>query len=196
MKSDLLTALAIACAIGSFTCASGRAADRPAAADDQQAAATAHAIALADGKLELTTPKNWIRKEPRASIIEHEFEIPAAKGDSSGGRMTVMSAGGSVDANIDRWKGQFKDGDKAKNPSHVMKKQIAGAEVHLVDLSGTFKDQRGPFAPAVERANYRMLAAIIAKDGGNYFIKFYGPEQTVSENAEPFRRMIDGLKQK
>ena len=195
MKINSLQALAMACAIASYICAAGRAADQP-AKGDQSADAGDHAIALADGKLELTTPEAWIRKEPRTSIVEHEFEVPAAKGDSTSGRMTVMSAGGSVEANIDRWKGQFKDGDKAKNPSQVTKKQIAGAEVHLVDLSGTFKDQRGPFAPAVERPNYRMLAAIIAKDGSNYFIKFYGPERTVSENAEPFRRMIDGLKQK
>ena len=58
-----------------------------------------------------------------------------------------------------------------------MKKiKVAGEEVHLVDLSGTFKDQRGPMAPAVERPKYRMLAAIIAAEpAGNYFIKFYGP---------------------
>ena len=69
--------------------------------------------------------------------------------------------------------------------------------MHLVDVSGTFKDQRGPAAPAVERPKYRMLAAIVAtKSLGTYFIKFYGPEHTVADNEKAFLTMIEGLEQK
>ena len=42
-----------------------------------------------------------------------------------------------------------------------------------------------------------MLAAIIASPKlGNYFIKFYGPRQTVSDHAAEFRKMIAGLQVK
>ena len=74
---------------------------------------------------------------------------------------------------------------------------MAGEDVHLVDISGTFKDQRGPAAPAVERPKYRMLAAIVAtKSAGQYFIKFYGPERTVTEHEKGFLSMIDGMERK
>ena len=42
-----------------------------------------------------------------------------------------------------------------------------------------------------------MLAAIVASPKlGNYFIKFYGPKQTVTAHADEFRKMIDGMKTK
>lgn len=154
---------------------------------------------LAGGKLQLKAPATWTRKQPQTAIVEHEFAIGASKGDSADGRLTVMTAGGGVDANIDRWFGQFTqpDGGSTRDRAKIKKLKIAGEDVHLVDLSGTFKDQRGPVAPAVERPKYRMLGAIIAtKSLGNYFIKFYGPERTVADNEKAFVTMIEGLERK
>lgn len=154
---------------------------------------------LADGKLELKAPANWVRKQPRTRIVEYEFAVPAAEGDADDGRMTVMGAGGGIEANIDRWYGQFTqpDGSSTKKRATMKKSQVAGQNVHLVDLSGTFRDQAGPVAPVVERPKYRMLAAIVETGGqGDYFIKFYGPEKTVAENEKAFFNMIDSLEQK
>jgi hypothetical protein len=156
-------------------------------------------VNLAGGKLQLKAPATWTRKQPQTAIVEHEFAIPAAEGDSADGRLTVMAAGGGVEANIDRWFSQFTqpDGGSTRDRAKVKKIKVAGEEVHLVDLSGTFKDQRGPVAPAVERPKYRMLAAIIAtKSMGNFFIKFYGPQRTVADNEKAFVAMIEGLERK
>jgi hypothetical protein len=155
-------------------------------------------IVLGGGSLRLKSPATWIRKQPQSSIVEHEFAVPSAKGDPADGRLTVMAAGGGVDANIDRWYGQFTqpDGASTRERAKVKTLKVAGEDVHWVDISGTFKDQRGPAAPAVERPKYRMLAAIIATKSGNYFIKFYGPERTVSDNEKAFQAMIDGLEHK
>jgi hypothetical protein len=111
----------------------------------------------------------------------------------------MMSAGGGVEANIERWYGQFTqpDGSNTRERAKVSKLQANGCDVHVVDLSGTFRDQRGPVAPAVERPKYRMLAAIVvAPKAGNYFIKFYGPERTVAENERAFMSMIQNLEAK
>jgi hypothetical protein len=154
-------------------------------------------IEFAGGKLMLKAPDTWMRKP--ATFVEHEFAVPASKGDASDGRMTLMGAGGGVEANIDRWFGQFSqpDGGSTRDRAKVKKIKAGGQDVHLVDISGTFKDQRGPAAPAVERPKYRMLAAIVAtKSLGNYFIKFYGPERTVADNEKAFVTMIEGLEQK
>ena len=156
-------------------------------------------IDLGGGKFELKAPATWVRKQPQTRIVEHEFAIPAAEGDKTDGRLTVMGAGGSVEANIDRWYAQFTQPDGGSTRERAKVKQInaAGQDVHLVDVSGTFKDQRGPVAPAVERPKYRMLAAIVAtKDQGNYFIKLYGPERTIADNEKAFVAMIEGLQQK
>lgn len=158
-------------------------------------------ITLAEGKIVLKTPKEWVRKQPRTKIVDHEFETPAVEGDKIAGRITVMGAGGTVEANIDRWIGQFTqpDGKSTKDKASVQKLKVGGQEVHYVDISGTYKDQAGPFsnAPAVMRENYRMLGAIVVTDKlGNYFIKYYGPKDTVAANEKLFKEMVNSLEMK
>lgn len=151
------------------------------------------AIDLAEGKLVLKAPADWVRKQPSVRIIDHEFAVPKAEGDEVDGRVTVMGAGGGVKANVDRWKGQFTKLAKQKEE----KREINGIEVHIVDLAGTYNDQRGPVAPPETREGYRMLGAIIVgKDLGSYFVKFYGPEKTVAANEKVFAAMIEGLEKK
>jgi len=156
---------------------------------------------VADGKLEFKAPATWTKKTPKVRIIEVEYEIPAAKGDESPGRMTVMGAGGTVEANIDRWIGQFDQpgGGETKDKAKIEKLKVSGQDVQWVDVSGTYKDNPAPFAGGkpVLRENYRMLAAIVqTKDSGNYFLKFYGPKATVTENEKAFRDVVDSLQVK
>jgi hypothetical protein len=173
-------------------------------ADEKADAKQNSTIDLAEGHVVLTPPASWIRKTPKVRFIDYELAVPAEKGGSEDGRVTVMGAGGSIEANIDRWIGQFSqaDGSETKNqiPDAERKKTIAGLEVHFVDLGGTYKDMPRPFdptSPAVQRKDYRMLAAIVVSPKlGNYFIKFYGPKQTITAHADEFRKMIDGMKVK
>ena len=158
---------------------------------------------IAEGKFNLTAPGNWLAKKPRTFIVETEFAVPAAEGDETPGRVTVMGAGGSIDANIERRRAQFPqpEGADEKDATKVEKKKIAGQQVHLVDMSGNYLDKPPRAAQGVLRENYRMLAAIIetTQDGkrtGNYFIKFIGPAKTVAENAKGFEKMIESLSAK
>jgi len=148
------------------------------------------------GSFQIQAPADWQPKQPRTKIVAYEFAVKPAEGDARNGRVTVMAAGGSVEQNIERWYGQFKqpDGRSTKDVARVEKKKIAGQPVYLVDISGTFFDRPGPFAPGVERKDYRMLAAIIVTREGQIFVKFYGPRKTVSRQAKAFRSMIEGLK--
>lgn len=161
-------------------------------------------MAIADGRFELTVPDNWERKPPKSNIVEYEFEVPASTGDAGPARVTVMGAGGSVEDNINRWYGQFRQPDEAdtSKTAKVEQKKVAGQEVTVVDVSGTYLDKPGgPFAggKTVERENYRMLAAIVettknGKKTGNYFIKLIGPKQTIADNKKAFDKMIESLK--
>jgi hypothetical protein len=159
-------------------------------------------ISLGEGKIVLRAPEKWVRKEPRTRIVEHEFAVEGKKGQEAG-RVTVMGAGGSIEDNIDRWLGQFvqPDGKKSKDKAKIDKKTIAGVPVHVVDIAGTYKDMPGgPFArgKTIDRANYRMLGAIIAggPSVGNHFIKFYGPEEIIKEHEKAFQKMIESLEKK
>ena len=154
---------------------------------------------VADGKLAFKATGAWKKKTPKSNIIEVEFEAPPAKGDEIAGRLTIMGAGGDIKANIDRWYGQFlqPDGSDTKDKAKLDKTTIGGNNVHIVDISGIYKDSpAGPFAggKTVNREDYRMLAAIIeTKAAGNYFVKFYGPKATIAENEKAFKELLQSL---
>jgi len=165
---------------------------RPILADEEP-----QPISLGEGKLQLTAPAEWKRVEPKVKIIEYEFAAPASEGDEIDGRFTVMGAGGSIEANVERWYGQFQqpDGSDTEDKAKSSKKKVGGQEVHIVDISGTYLDKRGPFDPGTKRENYRMLAAIITTESsGNYFLKFYGPAKTVADQKEAFMSLVGSLK--
>ena len=64
--------------------------------------------------------------------------IPAAAGDKEGGECAVfLNIGGGVEANINRWIGQFEPADAPK--AKQKKETINGLDVTMVDLTGTFK---------------------------------------------------------
>jgi hypothetical protein len=158
---------------------------------------------IADGAASLEAPAAWKRVQPKSGIVETEFAIPSDGNGPDGGplppgRMTVMGAGGSVEANIERWYGQFvqPDGGSTKDKASTKKLKVAGRDVTLVDIAGTYKDSPGgPFAggATIDRPGYRMLAAIVEGPDGNYFLKFYGPTATVEQHADGFRKMIEGM---
>jgi hypothetical protein len=166
-------------------------------------AADASVFTIADGGVSLEAPAAWQRVQPKSGIVETEFAIPSAGNGPDGGplppgRMTVMGAGGSVEANIERWYGQFAqpDGGSTKDKASTKKLKVAGRDVTLVDIAGTYKDSPGgPFAggKTIDRPDYRMLAAIVEGPDGNYFLKFYGPAATVEQHADGFRTMIEGM---
>jgi hypothetical protein len=153
----------------------------------------AREVVLAEGAFRLTAPKGWKRERPRSRIVEHEFSVPGEKEGEDPGRLTIMAAGGSLEANLERWLGQF--ADRKEERVEPEKIEVARQKVYLVDISGTFRDQRGPFSPAVERPNYRMLGAILeTKDHGNLFLKLTGPAKTIEFQAKAFREFVESLK--
>lgn len=178
------------------------AAAQPAATD---APPEARVFTIAAGGFSLRAPEGWKRVQPKSGIVETEFAIPSEGTAADGsplqpGRMTVMGAGGTVEANIDRWYGQFTqpDGAATKDKATTKKVELAGCKVTLVDIPGTYKDSPGgPFAggAAVDRPDYRMLAAIVETPDrrGNYFLKFYGPAKTVAAHTDGFRAMVEGM---
>jgi len=150
-----------------------------------------------NGKLDLaalhwTVPKSWIRKTPSNGMLLAEFAIPKAEGDSMDARLTVSQAGGSLADNIERWEKQFSEKlDKEEKKTA----EIAGVKVTLIELSGTFSDSRGMFAPAgPPRPDYRLLGAIFESDGHFNFIKCTGPAKTIAARSDEIKGFVNSLK--
>lgn len=158
-------------------------------------------LELADGKLVMSAPASWKKLQPKSSIVQYEFSAPAdAPADQDTARITIMQAGGSIEANIERWYGQFEqpDGKATKDKAKTEKFEAAGQTVHWVDIPGTFKDTMGggPFAGGrtVKRDNYRMLGAIIVTpDQRQIFIKMTGSRDLLDKLSEDFKASLKNL---
>ena len=168
--------------------------------DDKEKTLDPITVSVADDNLRFSATGTWKSVPPRSRMLEAELKIPRTGTDEEDGRLTIMGAGGSIEANIDRWRMQFTqpDGSDTKEKTKVEKKTVSGQTVNMVDITGTFMDAvGGPFSgqPKVERKNYRMLAAIIQTEkDGNYFVKLYGPKATIDKNVDHFKKMIKSLK--
>lgn len=145
------------------------------------------------GKGEMAVPAEFKRTQPKSRIVEHEFQVGA---DDATARLTMMAAGGSVEANIKRWKGQFSGGDEAAQKSKKL--DVGKWEIHLVDVSGTYAESMGggPFAPGkvVQRPDYAMVGAIMVEpEGRQYFVKMIGPSDVVKASRDKFVAMIKSV---
>ena len=159
--------------------------------------AKAETLELAEGKIIVSKPAAWKNMPPKSNMIQHEFRAPA-EGEKSA-RITIMSAGGSTESNIDRWIGQF-EGAK-KEDAKIEKKDVDQTTVNIVEITGTFKESMGgPFAPGGQTKkmeNYKMLGAILELKGGEkVFIKATGPSEIITDLKEGFVKMLSELKNK
>ena len=144
-------------------------------------------------KITLTAPPGWDRRAPSSGFVLAEFYLPKVEGADRDGRLTVSTAGGDLEANIERWRSQF--GGKPEKESRRTT-NADGLEITLVDYSGEFNDQRGPFAPATPQPGSRMLAAIIPIEGELFFVKAVGPEKTIAKYADEFVAFVESVKRR
>jgi hypothetical protein len=126
-----------------------------------------------------------------------EFVVPRAAGDAEDGELIVYffgGGGGSVEANIQRWVGQFQQ-PNGKDVSSRTTFNVGALKVTAVDVSGTYVAELRP--GATERHNqpdFRMRAAVIETPKGPYFIKFTGPANTVKQASSTFDQFMKSLR--
>jgi hypothetical protein len=126
------------------------------------------------------------------------YAVPVAKGDTEAGELAVFyfgpGQGGSVEANVDRWIGQFEQPDKkpAKERAKRQKRTINGLAVTTIDLPGTYVASGGPMSPTkVNKPNYRLLGAIVEGPQGPVFFKLTAPAKTAAASEAAFEKMLN-----
>lgn len=149
-------------------------------------------ISLFDG-VTVEVPATFKSTKPKSRMLKYEFKVGE---EDKAARLTMMAAGGGVDANIKRWKGQFAGGDPDAQKSEKI--TVSGWDVHVVDCSGTFAERMGggPFAGGkmVQREDYAMVGAIIVEPEGRlFFVKMIGPADVVKPNREAFVTMLKSM---
>lgn len=142
-----------------------------------------------------TAPSAW-KSQGERPMRAATYVVPPAAGDKDAGECVVYyfgeGQGGSVDANLKRWEGQFSQ----KNGAPVFTKgKAAGLPLTTMDLSGTYLWSASPMSPdKVAKPGYRMLASIVETPQGPVFFKFTAPAKTLAANEKAFQTMLQGIK--
>jgi hypothetical protein len=140
----------------------------------------------AAGDITWAKPNAWTQVDDQRPMRKATYKVTKVEGDPEDAEMSVTQVGGTVDANIKRWEGQFEGGGPAK----LSDKEVAGLKVTIVEISGTFKGG-GPMmgGDSTPKDNWALLGAIVHTQPAAYFFKMTGPLKTV----ESARGDFDGL---
>jgi hypothetical protein len=150
-----------------------------------------------------TAPEGWTAEQPSSSMRLAQYKLAKVEGDEEDASCYVFhfpGAGGSVEANIQRWYGQFAqpDGQPSSAVAKVNKSEVHGYQQTTVDLTGSFKPSQMGMGMSGDsgdqKPNYRMLGGVVETPGGPWFAKLIGPEKTVAHWEKSFYEFMNSFK--
>jgi hypothetical protein len=102
-------------------------------------------------------PARWQLAPNASSMRIATYRIPHAAGDTVDPELSIIRAGGTVEANADRWVGQFDEaGQKSAKRST---RTVGGLEVTIVEVRGTYSG--GMAKEATPTSDWALLGAIV-----------------------------------
>lgn len=138
------------------------------------------------GDFQFDRPEGWAWVPVTSAMRKAELSVPGSEGVPA--EVTFFhfgpGQGGGVEANVQRWFGQFQDGY-----TDTRAEKFGQIPVTLVTASGTFSSGM-PGGPTTPKSGYALRGAILESSGGDVFIKMTGPESTVKAAEGAFEKMV------
>lgn len=142
----------------------------------------------------------WIAEQPSSDKRKAQFRLPHADNDSEDASLVVYffgGQGGSREANLERWAGQFEqpDGTPSSNAMKSSIRTIAGLEVFDASLSGTYVAETAPGSGVhVNKPDWRMLTSIVDASDGPWYFKLVGPASTVAKWEASYAAFMNSIR--
>ena len=147
--------------------------------------------------MESKVPAEWISEPVTSSMRALQFAVPGGEGSDAVQFVVYYfgpKQGGSVEANLARWKSQFSNPDGGEVEPQVSTLEDAKLSATLVELEGTYARGVG-IGPQGEALPERMLlAAVVESPKGNLYPQLHGPAAAVKDARDAFVAFIEGIK--
>jgi len=145
------------------------------------------------GDKTFTRPAAWQALPLSSPLRLADLKIPSADGKTNAEVVFFQfgtGAGGSVQANIDRWLGQFAE-PKDKINSKVENVTVGKTQVTYVSAQGTYNSGM-PGGPTTPTPDSGLLGAIVGNPGDNLiFVRMTGPKALVASSNDDFKKMVE-----
>lgn len=139
-------------------------------------------------------PKDWKSGKPSSSMRLAQLKVGPEKGDDDAAELVLFAfagGGGSVEANLARWKGQFEGKDGKAPEITTDKRKGKNVDVTFAETSGRYVAAMTPGSPAKnDKPNWQLLGAIVQSGDTGYYFKMVGPEKTMKAAKPAFEAMI------
>ena len=129
-------------------------------------------------------PAGWTSL-PNPNAMRIATYRPAADSE-----LIVVRAGGTTDANIERWIGQFDEPAQTQRS----RKTIHGLGVEILEVRGTYAGSGMPGAPTAPRPGWSLLGAVVETPGTSYFFKLVGPSDQVQSAHASFDALVASIR--
>ncbi len=149
------------------------------------------------GGMTFQAPSSWKSSKPSSTMRRAQLKVDPVEGDPEPAELVVFAfpgGAGTVEANVSRWRGQFKDKDG--NLPKIESKTIKGKniEVTRVETGGDFVAPEFPGSPKLQnKKDFRLLGAIVQTPSTGYYLKMIGPEKTMAAAEAGFDRLIASI---
>ena len=144
-------------------------------------------VAFRIGPVRFDRPDGWNYSRPTDGVRAAQLE------KKTGSTPLIITftrfppgSGGSVQANIDRWTGQFLS---TEAPAEILKPEGTSLPLTTVKLSGTMRGGV-PGGPAQDTPASLLLGAILESPDGLVIAKLAGPKAAVSREEKVFVDLV------
>ena len=145
-------------------------------------------------------PAEWIAVEVSSPMRTAHFVLPKSAGDAEDAELVVFyfgGAGGSVEANLERWTGQMlqPDGRRSADVATTTTFMTGDLAVTTLDVPGIYAAEVRPGSGMrYHKPEFRLRAAVVETPAGPYFFRLTGPAGTVAAWDERFVSLLESVR--
>jgi len=160
---------------------------------------TGPAAGAAEAPLQFTPPETWSQEPVSSGMRLAQYRLPRAESDTEDGELAVFGASirGTVDQNIERWRGQFSTAEGQPVPDGAFARETFeadGMKVTLISVTGRYNAGTMMGGSAAPKDNFTMLGAIVETPSGLCYFKAVGPQATMTRHQDALLHMLRTVK--
>jgi hypothetical protein len=141
-------------------------------------------------------PAAWVPEKPVSSMRVLQDKVPGAQ-DKEGAQFVVyyfgLGQGGSLEANVARWKSQFSRPGGGEVEPVVTKVEGSKMPATLVELRGSYARGMGMGQEGKVVPDQMLLAAVVETPKGNLYPQLHGPAEVVAKERQSLVRFIKAI---